>query len=341
MQRAGRLREGRVLKQAGKVLSGYEASAVRALLHAACSSPTARQAKVACTALLLSCWRDPPAGSKTAVPADLPLLVNAIRAAVPELRSFEDYLPLDPRPIVRFRAQRGERTWDFRVHPGSLETPLDVFQQLANYADALDPSMQRSIGFGIGDMIDVVGAMLDREQLVLSPVWSGVIVSADSPPVVTEAEIDVAAGYLRDWSVGSLLPETLASDGHSMQQDRAVQVLTTAASELSFAPGPFSATLGPALIVDSPAGMVPVPAGLILEGLDPAVMRVLSALTRALQNHREHQAPGPIREDNEPDRRAGAEDPADRWRDRSWSDLEMACCGGAREHLSRNYGLRS
>jgi hypothetical protein len=142
-----RIRGDRVLRRARKVLSVYEADSLRALLHAACSSPTARQASATCTALLLSCWQTPPSGSRSATARDLPLLVKKLRSVAPELGTVEDFLPLDPRLAVRFRARQSERHWNFRVHPGPLESPLDLLQQLANYAEALDLSIQAQLGF--------------------------------------------------------------------------------------------------------------------------------------------------------------------------------------------------
>ena len=330
MKAGRRLREDRVLHRSGRLLSGYEASSIRALLHAACSSPTARQAVAACTALLLSCWRDPPSGSRKAVAADLPPLVRALRSAVPELRSVEDYLPLDPRLVVRFRARHGERSWDFRVHPGSAESPLDVWRQLANYADALDPLMEVQLGVGIGDMIDVAGGMLDHELALLAPAWSDAVVSLDSPPFVTEAEVEAAAGYLRALSDGPPELHMQLSAERGERRGRAAQVLTRAAADLSFSPGPFSPSLGPGVIVDSPAGKYPVPAGLILEGLDPAVMRIVTVLTSAAGGSRLRHSGSAMEmstEDGPPGGSEAEREPADRWRARSWSDLEVLCRG--------------
>jgi hypothetical protein len=74
-----------LIARAVELLAGFEAASATALLHAACSSPTARQSMVSCAALLQSCWANPPAGSKIATSEDLPPLVEALRAASPQL----------------------------------------------------------------------------------------------------------------------------------------------------------------------------------------------------------------------------------------------------------------
>ena len=95
-----------MLTRAGELLADFEASSLSAILHAACSSPASRQALASCTALLLSSWTTPPAGSRAATLGDLPGLVEALRADCPDLATVEDFLPLDPREHVRFRADR-------------------------------------------------------------------------------------------------------------------------------------------------------------------------------------------------------------------------------------------
>lgn len=327
MSSAPQIRGERVLRRARKLLSEYDADSLRAMLHAACTSPTARQAKATCTALLLSCWQAPPSGSKCATADDLPLLVRKLRSAAPELESVEDFLPLDPRLVVCFRARREERGWRFRLHPGSLESPLDLLQQLANYADALDPAMQTQVGFGIGDMLDVAGAMLSHELALLAPAWSDASVAIDSQPFVTQAEVDAAAGYLRDWPAGTVLSGGLSAAGHLPQQDRAAQALTVPAGTLSFAPGPFSPTLGPAVIVDSPAGKFPVPAGVILEGLDCAVARAVAASSSPGSHSGADWHPGRSPLTGNAQQAGSGQEPEDRWRARSWSDFEVICRG--------------
>lgn len=233
------------------------------------------QCYVHCSAVVV--LADSPSGSRSATVSDLPLLVRKLRSAAPELGTVEDFLPLDPRLVVRFRARQGERHWNFRVHPGSLESPLDLLQQLANYADALDPSIQAQLGYGIGDMLDIAGDVMNQELPLLSPAWNDANVAMGSRPFVTQAEVDAAARYLRAWSADTLLPDEPPAGGRPAQLDRAARALAVPADKLSFAPGPFTPTLGPAVVIDSTAGKFPMPAGLILESLDYAVARMLAA----------------------------------------------------------------
>src|SRR5712691_3237760 len=169
-----------------RVAGGFEARSVVALLHAACSSPTARQAMASCTALLMSAWASPPAGSRLATADDLAPLVGALRVECPSLATVEDFLPLDPRFRVSFRAAVGQEGMVFRVHPGGMDSPLHVLQGIVDYAEALDPVLLPGLGFGLADLLLLAGRMLDAEISVLAPAWGDRDVSLNSPPSATQ-----------------------------------------------------------------------------------------------------------------------------------------------------------
>lgn len=174
-----------VLARAAELVADFEATSVTALLHAACRSPTARQALASCAALLTSSWASSPAGSRIATAEDLAPLVEELRAACPDLATVEDFIPLDPRRPVHFRAASDGRSWDFRVHPGGLESPLQALQAVVNYAEVLDPVLLPRFGYGVADMLQVAGQMLKAELVILAPAWDGQEVSQESAPAVT------------------------------------------------------------------------------------------------------------------------------------------------------------
>ena len=317
-----------MLARAADVLAGFEATSVTALLHAACSSPTARQAMASCAGLLMSSWAEPPAGPKIATSEDLASLVEALRAACPDLAAVEDFLPLDPRHSVHFRAGSDRGSWDFRVHPGGLESPLQVLQAIVNYADALDPVLVPRLGFGVADMLQLAGRMLDAELSILASAWGDQQVSRESPPTVAETEVAAAGGYLANcWSrevhPAELLERQDGRDGEPLAL--AARSLTIDSQRLSFDAGHDRAHIGPALFVQGPAGVLPVPSALMIESLMAAVTCALRLLPSPGE-----VMPGVASRANSPAQtpRVTADEAAEaarRWRDRADSDLAWAC----------------
>jgi hypothetical protein len=323
-----------VLVRATELLAGFEGPSVMALLHAACSSPTARQAGTSCAALLMSSWAAPPAGSKIATSEDLAPLVQALREGCPELAMVEDFLPLDPRKCVHFRATSECGSWDFRIHPGGLESPLQVLQAIVNYAEALDPVLLPRAGFGVADMLQMAVRMLDAELSILVPAWSGLQMSQESPPAVTEAEVAAAGRYLERWHSDEVFPAGLlelqdGDDGGRLE--RAARGLTIDYQRLSFDAGPDRAHVGPALFVQCPAGVLPVPSALIIESLTAAVTAALQFLPMPgeVQAHGPDRGTTPTGPSTEVPRATVGEaaEAARRWRDRADSDLAWACRG--------------
>jgi hypothetical protein len=302
------------------------------LLHAAFSSPTARQASASCAALLAASWASPPAGSRIATADDLAPLVEALRAAYPEMAMVEDFVPLDPRRRVHFRAASGGRSWEFRVHPGALESPLQVLQAVVNYAEALDPVLLPRFGHGVADMLEVAGRMLDVELAILVPAWDCQEVALDSVPAVTGAEVAAAASYLDKWGSGGVLLAELAEfrdDDGAGRLAGAARGLIVNFEDLSFDAGPDRSHVGPALFVRGPAGVLPVPSGLIIQSLTAAVTaasRFVSARGEAPREGPESGEPSRDPETDIPRVTAGElADVARRWRDRADSDLAWAC----------------
>jgi len=321
-----------VLGRAAELMAGFEARSVTALLHAACSSPTARQALASCAALLVSAWASPPGGSRVATAEDLAPLVEALRTACPDLAAVEDFVPVDPRMRVHFRAASEGRSWDFRVHPGGLESPLQVLQAAVNYAEALDPVLFPRFGYGVADMVQVAARMLEAELAILAPVWGGQDVSLGAAPVVTAGEVAAAAGYLEGWLSGVGLPAVLAElrDDHDAGRlGAAAEGLTADYRRLSFDAGPDRGHVGPALFVRGPAGVLPVPSGLIIESLAAGVIAALHFVSAYGEGSNEEPGCGEPSGDPEAEApRVTAEEAAEaarRWRLRADSDLAWAC----------------
>lgn len=321
-----------MLAQAAELVAAFEATSVTALLHAACSSPTARQAMTSCAALLMSSWASRPTGSRVATEEDLAPLVGELRAACPDLAAVEDFVPLDPRRRVHFRAASDGRSWDFRVHPGGLESPLQALQAVVNYAEAVDPVLLPRFGYGVADMLQVAGRMLDAELALLAPMWGGQEVSLESVPVVTAAEVAAAADYLDMWRPSGVLPAGLAAlrDEHDAGPlGRTARGLAIDYQRLSFGAGPDQAHVGPALFVRGPAGVLPVPSALIIESLTAAAHASLYFLSADSDVPDKEPEPGRRPRDPAADiprvTAAEAAEAARRWQERAGWDLEWAC----------------
>jgi hypothetical protein len=277
------------LVRADALLAPFTASSVTALLHAGCSSPSAGHRRLTCLTLLSRCWVDPPRGTREAGPEDLLGLVDALRESDQRLQDMEDCVPLDPRPVVRFRGELDGRRFVFPLHPGDLEEPLAVASELLRYAEALDPLLVQGLSMGIADVLEVAGQLMSAEGAALRPTWrAGPPTDVTAAPLVTAAEVLAAGRYLDGWQLerlGAPLDGHLADDvgggsaggplGVAARLGRAVEFVTAPASRVRVMLGWTAATLGPVLAVRGPAGVCPVPAAFVLEATS-AVARVLA-----------------------------------------------------------------
>jgi hypothetical protein len=279
----------RAVAAARPILRGFEPRSVSALLHAACSSPTARHRLAGCVAMLVSMWRDSPTGKRCACADDLPVLLAALHEAEPGLGLLEDWMPLDPRLPVWFRGVLGERSWRFPMHPGPIGWPVDVPEQAVRYAAALDTVLVERLGFGVADLVDVAARMLTAEHDALASWWTDAYVSMDSAPTVSHAEVDAAAEYLSRWSAENLIAEAArdapAADGSpyeaapgAVRLARAAACVTAPGAQLWLAPGWPSTMLGPVLVVQRGSDRFPVPASLVLQGLGSAITMLTTAV---------------------------------------------------------------
>jgi hypothetical protein len=241
-----------------------------AVLHAACSSPGAIHHLPVIAEMLVQAHAYPPAGQRVAQPRDLGRWIHAIRIEAPWVTSRDDFLPWDPRLMVRVPTRGVLRP----VHPGWLRRPLDTLAMLGDYAECVDPVLIPELGFGLADVVDIGARMMEAERRALAPHWpadrradwrAGAVVSAD--------EVAAAATYLSTWSVeaeSALLPAQLwvtsdnsLSPAERHQTSAALAWVTHDAAEI--AAGTDWLMRG-ALFVRHGGKTVPVPAGVVLVG---------------------------------------------------------------------------
>ncbi|MGH3258939.1 MAG: hypothetical protein ACRDOU_26665 [Streptosporangiaceae bacterium] len=218
------------------------------------------------------------------------------------------------------------------MHPGGLESPLQVLQAAVNYGEALDPVLLPRLGFGVADMLQLAAGILDAELSTLASAWSDQQVSLESPPTVTQTEVTAAGEYLERWRLREGLPAALLD----LPADRAGDRLALAARSLmidsqllSFDAGPDRVHVGPALFVRDQGGVLPVPSALVIESLMAAVtgaLRLLPVPGEVLADSTDRGDPPSDSSAVAP--RVTADEAAEaarRWRDRADSDLAWAC----------------
>jgi hypothetical protein len=259
------------------VLQGFEPRSVHAVLHAACSSPVAVHRVPSLTALLVGLITRPPPGMRCAGPQDLAGWLAALGTVEPTYSKVEDWLPADPRELIRVRFGGGR--WP--VHPGLMARPLEVVTRCLRYADTADAILRPHLGFGIADVVEVALRIMTAERTVLAPHWGGApATDPAAPAVVSPAEVTAAEGLLESWRAvdpATTLPDMLftatpaggdRSPGE-VHRARLVCALRWSAPQ----PGRTRLPFGheheflSALVLPTKHGVIPVPGGLILPAL--------------------------------------------------------------------------
>lgn len=278
-------------------LEGFEPSSVHAVLHAACSSPTAIHRAPSLAAVLVGLIARPPRGVRRAGPDDVDGWLAALRVAEPVYAQFEDCLPINPRQAIRVRFGNGQ--WP--VHPGLIARPREVVAEALRYADSVDPILIPCLGFGIADLTELALRMMAAERAALSPFWlANPATDPAAPAVVSLEEVTAAAALLDAWRAVDLtttLPEVLfvamppggddsPGDAHRLRLLCALQWSSPRPGRTRLAFGHEHEFLS-AFVVPTRHGVIPVPGGLILAALATMTAHLLvQAAALDAQQHR-------------------------------------------------------
>jgi hypothetical protein len=290
----------RVRRVTDRALADFETTSVAAVLHAACSSAGTIHRLPSSAALWVAFWSNRPIGHRVADPEDLGRWVWRLRQAMPSYSEVEDWVPLDPRRQVRVR-HRG-RLW--RLHPGLLEQPGELFAILARRDHAVEQEALDRFGFTIGDLAEVALRIIDAEFRFGADLSVARPQDAETPPLLGVAEVHAASALLTAWQKSHAqpgLPEVLKQSAPSARPDpdeerrearlaAALEFATTDVNDIVPAPSR-SSHLVPVLAVRAHGLTVPVPAGLILGGLDETCQRFVNLLLAQDENR-----PGPDRD---------------------------------------------
>jgi hypothetical protein len=270
-------------------MAGFTAASAHAVVHSACSSPSAVHRLPSLTSLLAGVWLNPPIGVRNAGPADLASWLMVPQAVHPEYQEVEDWVPHDPRPLLR--VQWAETLWP--VHPGLLERPWEVTPRLSRLAAAVDPVLVDFVGFGLTDVTELALRIIGVERAMLSPHWDrGPVASALEPATITEGEVAATTALHNLWRAAgdTAVPEAVLSfrpldasrpDEHAERLARALQWATAdraAATREGIAREPVWVN---ALAMSTPDGCLPLPGGLILEAVGHLARRLTAVATRA------------------------------------------------------------
>lgn len=143
----------------------------------------------------------------------------------PWLLGQEDCLPEDPRDVVEVGL--GERI--VRLFPGTLERPIADVDRALLVADAVDDVLDKMLGFGVRDVLDVVLAYNDWAIAQLAPAWPQSAESQEGTSRLSQAEVEAARNV-----VAAGTPNALTA---TETNGKALDWLTCDAAEFSYTGG--------------------------------------------------------------------------------------------------------
>lgn len=172
----------------------------------------------------------------------------------------EDFVPLD----VRYGVRSPWRGGLYRLVPGGFEAPVSIIESARFHSRVLDQRLYELLGFGIGDLVELVLRACDAAVARLEPVWPPDLVDRDAEVRVSRDECEAVA------EVPSLVD--LVEDCADPEAARAALAWTTvpledAAETLASQ----RHSLGPVLAVGTDGATYPVPLGMLLDAAFEAV----------------------------------------------------------------------
>lgn len=214
-----------------------------------------------------------PTGTTRIPEEKLQELLDDTLTRKPQLRSLEDYIPLNPATCVKVRV-RGRR---YRLHPAGLERPVIAVARTLRVAYAVDATLLKLEGFGVEDLLELVLRYVDRFIEVCSPFWpEQVAEDLDASPNVRAAEVEA----IRD------VPSLEAIAEECMYPERALRALkwgTVERRQINFEPDG-DTILGMPLAVRLSAGVIwPMPPSFLMESLFASAQNLAQRALRASQ----------------------------------------------------------
>lgn len=170
-------------------LARYRGDDLWALATAAGASPGARHRWPTVGHLVSQFARLDRTAGRRVGPGQLEQILTDCVEDEPSLSWLEDFVPADPRDVVRVRL--GQAT--LRLFPGSIERPVADVDRSLMVARAVDQFLIPYKGFGVRDVLEVVLGYTDIAIGVLESAWqSGDDIGRGGPVVVAAGEVDAA-----------------------------------------------------------------------------------------------------------------------------------------------------
>jgi hypothetical protein len=255
-----------------------------ALLWAAAQNPITRRWLPTIIAGATAAFRDQVDGGAPAGPADLPALLEAVRSSYPSLGLVEDFIPANPRQIVRWRS--GDNRW--RIDPGLIEDPIGIMKGL-DIVSILDDEVVDALGFGIADLQELALRYMDRRLSRLEECWA-----QESPEFL---KLDAATSTEHELALLSIpgsaeaeaeVDSVLRACASPEQAERALAFATVRADRLKVSAKALTPLWGETLAIQIGRRRSFVPSSLVLEGLDATANRVADRLSRR-RNYRDRR----------------------------------------------------
>ncbi|WP_143086643.1 hypothetical protein [Lentzea flaviverrucosa] len=207
---------------------------------------------------------------------DMRDLMRLLEAQAGSLAALEDAVPWDPR----VPATRTFRDKPYRLYPGMMERPVTSLWTAELVAQAVDPTLERLLGFGVADWVEVCLAHTEHVVERLAPVWpAGGEPEVGDLPQVSADEIRAARDVLTWTPLGAE-----ATEAHR----KALEWGTVTLGQLEVDLGMTSTCFGTAIAVSGPAGVrYALPLPYVTEACEAGVTRL--AVHAAAQSYRAQQ----------------------------------------------------
>jgi hypothetical protein len=217
-----------------EVLSGVDRTNLWSLIYAAAASPELRDRWITLSYVAHVVLKDLGSAVGDGPVPELSEILNAALIAYPEIEMMEDFLPSDPRDEVVVRV--GTRL--VRLFPGGVERPIADVDRALRVAETVDPALQKRLGFGIRDLLNVVLTHVDDDLLHMAPAWP---TGASDSPSGTISRDEVIAGAVAISKHTSPITDA---------ERRVLAWLTVKAEDLTFEPEHLQSPFGAAMLVE-------------------------------------------------------------------------------------------
>ena len=225
--------EGDVLRQ---TLDQLEPGSVIDLLGTALCSPSASHQSPAIALALSIALESKKQRGRKATPQDLAEVVAAAHQVEPALPHLTDVIPLDPRAEVGVRWRCGV----YCIIPGAVERPVATVAKAGLVASVIDSTLVSSLGFGLGDVVEVLLRHADAARAALAPHWTTDQAARPAdPPEISREEL---AAYAELPGLENVIGACAAP----ARARAAVEFLTSTARAIAIDPGATDSVTGSA-----------------------------------------------------------------------------------------------